>query len=438
VNDAAPRRKNRVAYVDAPAGCAGDMFLGALVDAGLPLAVLEDVADGLGLDDVEVRAERVMRGALSATKVDVCRGGRPIAGAADVHLAANDHDHEHGHDHQHEHGHDHDDDHEHAHGRSLADVLRALEGLGPLDEAPVSWAAAAFRALAEAEARVHGARPDTIHFHEVGAADALVDIAGTCVGLHHLGVEAVHVSALPWGGGTVETAHGTLPLPAPATVLLLEGHPVVPSDETYEQVTPTGAALVRALGRGRHVPAGFVPARTGLGAGSRSDTRLPNVVRLVLGDVLGDVVGAVGHDEAVLLETNLDDVTGQVASHALAEALRAGALDAWWTSVTMKKGRPGLVLSVLARPEDASRVEALLFRETPTLGVRRRAFERSVLTRRSEEVVTPWGTVRMKVRTGPGGVEATPEFEDCRRLAEKNDVAVRHVIEAAQGAWQAR
>ncbi len=310
-------------------------------------------------------------------------------------------------------------------------MLCALEGLGPLDEGPVASAAAAFRALAEAEARVHGAQPHTIHFHEVGAADALVDIAGTCVGLHHLGVRKVHVSPLPWGRGTVETAHGTLPIPAPATALLLEGHPVMPSDETFEQVTPTGAALVRALGRGHHVPPGFVPQSTGLGAGSREGTRLPNVVRLVL----GDVGASLAHDEAVLLETNVDDVTGQVAAHAVERALDGGALDAWWMAVTMKKGRPGLVLSVLARPEDAGRLEALLFRETPTLGVRRRAVDRSVLPRRFEEVATPWGTVRMKVREGPAGVEATPEFEDCRHLAEKNDLAVRQVIEAAHAAW---
>ncbi len=418
----------RVAWIDAPAGCAGDMFLGALIDAGVPLAVLEDVVDDLGFDDVGLRVQRVERGALAATKVDVCRGGTPIEGAADVHVAGvtpdpslhPNADREHGHPAGHAH-----------HGRTLADVLHILSHVGPLDEAPMSWAADVFRALAEAEARVHGKQPDTIHFHEVGAIDALVDVAGTCVGLHHLGVEAVHVSPLPWGQGTVETAHGTLPIPAPATALLLEGHPTVPSAETYEQVTPTGAALVRVLSRGSTTPAGFVPRRTGFGAGTYDGSRLPNVVRLVL----GDVEHAASHDEAVLLETNLDDVTGQVAAFALEQALAAGALDAWWTPVTMKKGRPGLVLSVLARPQDAPRIETVLFRETPTLGIRRRVVERSVLERSFEEVVTSWGRVRIKIRKGPAGSEATPEYDDCRALAEKHGVAVRQVIEAAARAY---
>ena len=317
----------RVAWVDAPAGCSGDMFLGALVDAGLPLAVLEDVVDGLGLDDVEVRMTRVERGAIHATKVDVCRHGKPIEGAADVHVHTNAEHYE--------------------HGRSLHDVLHALSQLGDLEAPPLRHAAQAFRHLAGAEARVHGTQPHAVHFHEVGAADALVDVAGTCVGLHHLGVERVYVSPLPWSRGTVKTAHGVLPLPAPATAIVLDGHPTMPSEETYEQVTPTGAALVRALSVGSAPPPGFIPGGSGFGAGTYDRSRLPNVVRLVLGEVRAGTA----HDDVLLLETNLDDVTGQVVGYALERVLAAGALDAWWTGVTMKKGRPGVVLSVIARPE---------------------------------------------------------------------------------------
>ncbi len=398
----------RVAFVDAPAGCAGDMFLGALVDAGLPLAVLEEVVDGLGLDGVELRVTHVERGAIRATKVDVCKDGRPIEGADDVH------------------GHE-----GHGHGRTLADVVAALERLGEITAPPLDKAAHTFRLLADAEARVHGKQPTDVHFHEVGAVDALVDVAGTCVGLHHLGVEAVHVSPLPWSRGTVETQHGTLPLPAPATAILLEGHPTAASEETYEQVTPTGAALVRALAVGSRPPDGFVPRATGFGAGSYDRSRLPNVVRLVL----GDVTATAGRDEALLLETNLDDVTGQVVAYTVERLLAAGALDAWWTAVTMKKGRPGVVLSALARPEDAATVENVLFRETPTLGVRRRRVERRVLQRSMGEVKTPWGLVRVKVRDAPGGHCATPEYEDCRRIAEQHGVPLREVIEAAVRAW---
>lgn len=413
----------RVAFLDAPAGIAGDMLLAALLDAGLPVAVLEDVVDRLGFDDVDVRVERVMRGALAATKVDVCRGGVVIAGQDDVHRVPT-HDHPDDHDHVHRQG----------HGRTLADVLHAIGHAGDVAHGPYAQAADAFRRLAAAEARVHGESVSSVHFHEVGATDALVDIVGACVGLAHLGVETVYASALPWGSGTVETQHGTMPIPAPATALLLEGHPVTPSDETYEQVTPTGAALVRALARGHRPPAGFVPERTGLGAGTYDRSRLPNVVRLVI----GRVEGGAGTDHAVLLETNLDDASGQVVAYALERVLDAGALDAWFAPVTMKKGRPGIVLSVLARPEDATSLEAVLFEETPTLGIRRRDVDRSILPRRHEEVATAWGTVRMKVRALPGGEAATPEYEDCAALAGRQGVPVRAVIEAAQAVWQAR
>ena len=406
------QRLGSVAWIDAPAGLSGDMFLGALVDAGLPVSVLADVAQGLGLKGVEVRARRVMRGAIAATKVDVCRDGKPIEGRADQHLHPQDHDPDHAH-------------------RGLAEMLHILGHLGDVETAPLAHAATAFRHLAEAEARVHGTTADQVHFHEVGAADALVDVAGTCVGLHHLGVEAVRVSALPWGSGTVETAHGTMPIPAPATVRLLEGLPTFPSAETYEQVTPTGAALVRALAVGSTPPVGFVPRATGHGAGGFDGSRLPNILRLVVGDVLPGAQ----QDTATLLETNLDDVTGQVAAHALEQAMAAGALDAWWTPIHMKKGRPGLKLSVLVRPEDTEILEAVLFRETPTLGIRRRGVERSVLARRFEEVETPWGAVRIKVREGPAGAQGTPEYEDCLTLAQGERIAVRRVIEAAQAAW---
>jgi hypothetical protein len=430
-----------VAWVDASAGCSGDMFLGALVDLGLPLAVLEEVVDRLGLEGIELHVQRVARGPLSATKVDVCRDGVPIAGRDDVHLAREDRDAgrlahlpptgraPEGHAHPHEH----EPTHDHAPTRSLAEVLDILARAGDLGAPPFSWAAAAFRALARAEGRVHGLPAGEVRFHEVGAADALVDVAGTCAGLHHLGVEEVHVAPLPWGQGTVSTQHGLLALPAPATGLLLEGHPVVPSRETFEQVTPTGAALVRALARGSSPPPGFVPRRTGFGAGTREVSSLPNVVRLVLGDVASHAAT----EEVVLLETNLDDASGQVVAYALERALAQGALDAWHAPVTMKKGRPGVVLSVLARPQDAGALEALLFRETPTLGIRRRVFARSVLVRRRETVETPWGRVGVKVRQGPDGPAATPEYEDCRALAERHDVPLSEILAAARAAWRA-
>lgn len=397
------------AFVDARAGCAGDMFLGALVDAGLDVETLQEVAAALGLDHVRVSARAVEQGPLAATKVDVAIHGE--IETPDTHLAQAA-DASHGH-------------------RTLAEILNVVRSATALPEAARQDAERVFGRLAEAEARVHGRSVDEVHFHEVGAADALVDVVGTCVGLRRLGVEEVRVGPLPWSTGEIVTAHGALPLPPPAVAHLLEGHPTFPG-ETREQVTPTGAALVAALSRGTTIPAGFVPRRTGHGAGSQAGERLPNVVRLILGDTSDDETPV----DAVLLEANLDDATGQEAARALDRALEAGALDAWSTAVTMKKGRPGLVLSVLVRPAEVERIERILFEETPTLGVRRHAVARTVLPRRHVEVPTPYGPVRVKVRETPTGPAATPEHDDCLRLAKAQGVALARVLDAARAAWQ--
>lgn len=406
------------AFLDAPAGCAGDMFLGALVALGVEPAFFQDLADRMGLDDVTVAASPVTRGAFAATKVDVVLRGVPVDTHGDVH---------HTHHHETSSGH-------HPHGHTtLADVTARLARLGDLEQAPWSQAHAAFRALAEAEAKVHGTTPEAVHFHEVGAADALVDIAGTCAGLHHLGVRRVVAGPLPWGQGTIDCAHGTMPNPAPATVELLTGHPTVPSTAQYEQVTPTGAALVRVLSSGTAPPPGFTPTQVGIGAGTHPGEGLPNVVRIVLG-TMDDA--PTPRETVLLLETNLDDASGQVIGRALERLLAEGALDVWTTPVTMKKGRPGVIVSALCPVAARARVEAVFFRETPTLGVRVQHVERSVLPRTVETVETPWGTVRVKVRTGPDGREATPEYDDCRQRADEHDVPVRRVLEAALQSWR--
>lgn len=393
-----------VAFLDVSAGAAGDMFLGALVDAGLPLSALEEVVTALGLEGVSVTSRRVAKGALAATKVDVVPP----------------HEHGHGHEHAHEH-------------RGLKDVLALVRGAKGLPAEALADAVRAFTLLAEAEGKVHGVPPDEVHFHEVGAVDALVDVVGTCVGLRRLGVVEVRASSLPWSTGTAKMAHGALPLPPPAVTHLFAGLPTHPSGETFEQVTPTGAALVKALSRGPLPPVGFVPRVVGVGAGDHPGGRLPNVVRLVLGEVSGEETPT----DAVLLETNLDDATGQQVAHAIERALAEGALDAWAAPVTMKKGRPGVVLSVLCDPASAPALEALLFRETPTLGVRRRAVSRTVLPRRFVTVPTPYGPIRMKVRSTPSGDEATPEHDDCIAAAARAGVSLLTVQSAASAAFAA-
>jgi uncharacterized protein (TIGR00299 family) protein len=371
--------------------------------------VLRTVVTALALPDVDLRVEQVQRGALACTKVDVLLGGTAPDEAPVFEADAHAQD---------------------AH-RTLGDVVEILRAAKGLPAEAIADAVRTFDHLAEAEARVHGRAKEAVHFHEVGAVDAMVDVLGTCVGLRRLGVTEVRVGPLPWFTGTVETAHGRLPLPAPAVVHLLEGHPTFPSGETYEQVTPTGAALVRALSRGSTTPQGFVGRSVGTGAGTHPGGRLPNAMRLVIGEVGLEEAAT----EVTLLEANLDDATGQEVARAIDGALGAGALDAWVTPATMKKGRPGFVISVLSLPGREQQLEQLLFRETPTLGVRRRPVARTVLSRHHETVPTPWGEVRVKVRLTPDGPEATPEHDDCLRLARRHDVALRRVLEAARDAY---
>lgn len=467
----------RVLYIEAPAGIAGDMLLGALVDLGLPLDFLQDLASQLDLPGLAVSARRVLKGSLSAVQLDVTcpEGPSPQASVEHEHRHGPQHgaqesehehdDHEHVHDkhahHEHHHHHDErphedprpaDDIHltawpgsdadkkladvpnaPHGH-RSLAEVLSLLARLGSLEEGPLVRAKRAFMALAVAEAAVHGTTVDQVHFHEVGAADAILDMAGVALGIAELGVDEVYVGALPWGRGFVRAAHGLLPNPAPATVLLLAGHPTFPSEATYEQVTPTGAALVGALAAGTHVPHGFIAERTGLGAGRHPGQGLPNVVRATIGIVPSPVEEP---ESLWLVETNLDDVSGQVVAHALERVRAAGARDAWHTAVGMKKGRPGTLISVLV--EDAVRraVEDILFAETHTLGVRAVRVERRSLARNFVTVETPWGQVRVKERMGPGGRAGVPEYEDCRELALASGIPLQHILRAAAAAYEA-
>jgi len=412
-----------VAWLDVTAGVAGDMLLGAIVDAGLPLAALEEIVGALRLDGVRIEARRVRKGALAATKVDVRLPGVPAPAPESVaertppappepaRASADPHTHDH---------------------RTLRDVLALVRGAKGLPAEGVADAVRAFTLLAEAEGRVHGIPPEEVHFHEVGALDAIVDVVGTCVGLRRLGVVEVRASALPWFGGTQRMAHGLLPLPAPAVTHLYAGWTTFPSGETFEQVTPTGAALVRALARGNATPPGFVPRAVGVGAGDHPGGRLPNVVRLVLGEVEGETDAV----DALVLETNLDDATGQEVAHAIERALAAGALDAWAAPVTMKKGRPGVVLSILCAFADAAALERTIFRETPTLGIRRHPVARTVLSRRQVPVSTPFGPIHVKVRTGPDGDEGTPEYEECRLAGERAGVSWRVVADSARITWE--
>jgi hypothetical protein len=385
---------SRIVYFDCASGAAGDMLLGAAVDLGLPLERLRDELARLPVQGYRLETERVSRSGLAATKVHVRLDG---------------------------------EDKTHRH---LRHVLEIIDG-STLDTAVKEKAAALFRRLADAEAAVHGTSPEKVHFHEVGALDSIVDVVGGVIALRSLGAERFVSSPLNLGTGTVTMSHGTFPVPPPATARLVTGVPVY-GDGEGELVTPTGALLVT----GHATEYGPLPAMrieaSGHGAGSRDTRGRPNVLRLIVGQEDARAEGRV-----LVLETEVDDAAPQLLGPLLEQLLTAGALDAFFTPVQMKKGRPGVLVTVLAPPDRREAIEELLFRETTTLGVRRQEWLRTELERETATVATPYGPVRVKVgRRGTVVYNAWPEFEDCQRLAAEAGVPVKEVLAAALAAWR--
>ena len=390
----------RIAYFDCFSGISGDMCLAALVAAGWPPAEVELLPSRLHLDGVSVQVGETRRGPFAATRVDV-----RVAGAQP-----------------------------HRHLHHVTAILEAAD----LPREVRERAAGVFRRLAEAEAEVHGTTVEKVHFHEVGAADALVDIAGTIAGLAALGIERVHASPPRLGRGFVESQHGRIPVPAPATALLLRGAPVELGDVEAELTTPTGAALLATLVEDWGPPPPFRFTRVGTGAGARELPGQPNVLRLFVGEAeAAPAPGGVTRRRVAVLETALDDENPQFVAALLPRLLEAGALDAMVVPGVMKKGRPGLMLVVVADVERAEPLARLLLAETSTLGVRVRHDERFELARRLDEVETPFGRIALKVASLPdGGSRAVPEFESVRAAAERAGRPLREVAEAAIGAGQ--
>jgi hypothetical protein len=417
----------RIAYLDCFAGIAGDMFLGALIDAGVPPQVLHDATAALNIG-AALRIEKVDRGGISCTKVHVMEGDHPAE--ANKPGNAHSHDHEHADD-----GHS----HSHAHSRSLT-TIRSLIQAAPLAAPVQQTAIRAFELLGEAEARIHNVPVDDIHFHEVGAVDAIVDIVAAAAGIHHLQVDAWHCSPINVGSGTVVCAHGTFPVPAPATADLLRGLPTYSAHVQMELVTPTGAALLRAISPQFGPQPPMRVEHIGYGAGTRTTQGFPNVLRLSIGDAAGATADAapsqLGSEIVTVLETALDDLSPQVLAHVAEAALANGALDVMLTPVIMKKGRPGTLLTVLCNPSAGPALEQLLLRETTTLGIRIRQDRRSCLDRSHRTVATPYGDIRIKIGSLAGeALNAAPEFEDCRAAAARHRVAVKQVQQAAIAAY---
>lgn len=402
-------RSMRTAYLEAIGGLSGDMMLGALVDAGLPVEALEDTIAALGLDDeVRVSARRVMKTGISATKVDV-------------------------HAHQHEAA-----EHGHHHGRSAAELIAVVE-TAALDDTVRTRSVAIIRRLAEAEAKIHATTPEDVHFHELGGLDTIVDVVGAVEGLRRLGVTHLYCGPLPIGHGWITCAHGWLPVPAPATAELLRGIPTVAVDVAGETVTPTGAALVAELAQGFRRPPELIAERIGYGAGDADFDPVPNLTRLWVGEETGEDAPEV-HEAGtvVVVEANVDDMPGELVPGAIDAALAAGALDAWSAPIGMKKGRPGLLLRAICPEERVDAVAAALLRESTSLGVRLARMERRCLRRQQLTVQTRFGTLRVKVGyLGGHAVTISPEYEDCRRAAQDHGVALKAVYAAAVAAAQA-
>jgi len=427
----------RIAYLDCFSGISGDMFLGALVDAGVSPKLLEDTVEAL---DIGARLEisRVQRGGISATKVDVYSNGeKDMPREVFQEQRGHNHAHEHAHDRGHAHSHEHKHDHEHARGLN---EIREIIGKAAISCTSKATAIRIFETLGEAEAEIHNTSIEQVHFHEVGAVDALVDIVCAAVGAESLAVEEWVCSPLNVGGGTVKCAHGTLPVPAPATLKLLRDAPVYSSGPQVELVTPTGAAIVKTLSsRFSPFPAMKIE-KAGYGAGTRDFPEHPNVLRLTIGEALlpdgASKSSSASNDSITVLEANLDDLSPQVLAYAMERLLAEGALDVFSVPVQMKKGRPGALLTVLAKMEDANRLAKLIFAETTTLGVRRREEQRQTLSRRWENVDTTWGPVRVKIASMNGSISNyAPEFEDCRKLAETHHVPLKQVMEEAVRAY---
>lgn len=413
---------SRVAYLQCPTGISGDMCLGAVISLGTPVEYLMDKLNGLGIgQEYELWAELVLRHGQQATQ---------------AHVNLMD-------EHQHHHG------HSHSHGRHLPEIEQMILQAG-LPSRAEAWSLRVFRQLAVAEGAVHGIIPEKVHFHEVGAVDAIVDIVGTCLGLdwleipsNHQGLPLLYCSPLPTGGGTVKAAHGQMTVPVPAVLKLwsMRGCPVYSNGIARELVTPTGAAIATTLAANFGEPPPMRISKIGLGTGS-INLPIPNILRLWLGESLENPqVDNTGTLETIsVLSTQIDDLSPQAIGYVLEALLAAGALDVFTQAIGMKKSRPGILLTVICHSADISRCETILFRETTTLGIRRSTQQRAILQREIQVVETEYGSIGVKVAwqgQGQGKVimNVQPEYEDCAQLARQHGLTWQEMHRLALHHW---
>jgi hypothetical protein len=380
----------RIAYFDCFAGISGDMALGALVDAGLSFEDLLRELTKLNLTEYTLTKRRVEKHSIAATKIDV--------NAQEGHVH-----------------------------RNLKDVLEIIND-SDISASAKAKASSVFQKLAEAEAKVHGTSIDRVHFHEVGAVDAIVDVVGVVIGLELLGIEAVYASKFRFGSGRTKGSHGALPIPVPAVVEMTRGFASERTDIPFELVTPTGAAILTALASGIGEPLDLKIESTGYGAGTRDVEQVPNLLRVEI----GELIKPTQIDSLVLLETNIDDMTPEIYGYIIDQLLEAGARDAFLTPVIMKKGRPGIKLTVLADLTTETKLKDIVFSETTTLGIRRMPVQRHIIDRREDTFETCYGPVRVKIAQVNGIQRVTPEFDDCARIAREKGVPILDVYKAVQ------
>lgn len=384
-------------YVDCPSGISGDMFLGALVDAGLPIDILNRRIETLGVPGLRFEPHEVRRCGLRATHIEIV----------------------------------HTPEHKHRH---LRDILKIIDASG-LDESEKTTARSIFHELAQAESKVHGCDINKVHFHEVGAVDSIADIVGVAVGMNFFGASRCRFSPIPVGKGFVQIAHGRVSLPAPATAELLRGVPLETSEVESELTTPTGAAFVKVFAQDfGGMPAMKITA-IGIGAGSRDLAEQANILRLYL----GSTAEAAPDERIVMLETNVDDVSGQIIADCCERLRSSGALDVFTTSIAMKKNRPGTKISILCRETVAESLRLIVFAHTHTLGIRSWRVDRFVLPRETISVETSYGPVDGKLSRHPNGQEMfVPEYEACRRIADGQGIPVLKVFDAARGSFHSQ
>ncbi len=414
----------RIAYLDCFSGISGDMFLGALVDAGVSAGLLEQTVSSLGIG-ARLEISRVNRSGISATKINVHTGAEAKSLARDTGIN-HEHSRSHDHSHTHDHHHTHDESAIEHHHRGLKEIRGIIQQAGISNDAK-NLAVSMFEALGAAEAKIHNSDIEKIHFHEVGAVDAIVDIVCAAVGAQSLGIDEFIGSPLNVGSGMVQCAHGNFPVPAPATLELLKDAPVYSSGIQAELVTPTGAVIVRTLANRFAAFPEMKVQKIGYGAGTRDFAGHANVLRLIMGDAVVNT-----RETVTVLEANIDDLNPQLVGYAMERAFSGGALDAFVIPVQMKKNRPGMLLTILCRNEDAPQLTEMIFSETSTLGVRRRTEERVTLTREWVDVTTEFGDVRIKVGRSSGIImNFAAEYEDCKKIAIEKHVPLKRVMQSA-------